>query len=197
MLICQNCRRIENCRPSNSDQPALVRSWDVLVPVWNSNLYHKGSSSFLKTLIYNMSFSPFHISFILKKVAFSSAPHSSRISGDNSSAISLTMTAILSLWNFSSVSACFSFNSGNSSFVLEYTSESEFLRILSPSPVLAASKIAIKKQKQSSYKYYFKLAKKHVPKAFLVAKWYRKCFWAPALCPISWTFPVTFFIIDL
>ncbi len=54
--------------------------------------------------------------------------------------MSLSIAAILSLSNFNSVSACLSFNGGSSSFALEYTAESEFLRILSPSRLLAASK---------------------------------------------------------
>ena len=71
------------------------------------------------------------------------------------------MTPILSLRNFNLDSACCSFNGDTPSFVLEYTSESEFLRILSPPPILsAASKRIIKKKKQSSNKRNFKLAKK-------------------------------------
>ena len=90
-------------------------------------------------------FLPSLIPCCFQNVSFSSGLHASSISGDICAEISLSIAAILTLRNFNSALACLSFKSDGSSFGLKYgTAESEFLRILSPASLLAASKTVIK-----------------------------------------------------
>ena len=131
-------------KPLLLKRPFILRKKSFLIFFFTSGLT-KSSVTVYFYIFMNINFSPSDIPSCFKKAALSPGPRASRNCGEEYF-ISFSMTAILSLRNFRSVSSCFGLTGGNSSLVLEYTSESEFLRILSPSPILAASKIEIKKE---------------------------------------------------